>query len=123
MENLIKSLNQYAASLPKAEVYYRDSWECEYYDLLGKNFGRIGTDKEGKMQLTVKGKPEENEILRETYTSVVPGYYANKVHWNSVYLDTQDFTEEALQKMIKNSYELVKSSFTKKIQKEIDELL
>lgn len=28
--------------------------------------------------ITLKGNPETNEILRETYQDIVPGYYANK---------------------------------------------
>lgn len=120
MKKLVESLNQFAASLPKTKVYYRESWECDYFELLEKNFGRIGNDNEGRLQLTIKGKPEENELLREQYTSVVPGYYANKVHWNSIYLDENEFTEEMLQRMIQVSYNLVKSTFSKKGQKEID---
>lgn len=121
MEKITQTLNEYAASLPKSKVYYRESWECEYYELNGKNFGRIGDDPEGKLQLTVKGKPEDNEILREQYEAIVPGYYANKAHWNSIYLDTDEISEEMLKGMIKASYELVLGSFSKKVQKEIQE--
>lgn len=120
MKELIQALNEYAGTLPKAKVYYRESWGCDYYELEGKNFGRIGENKEGRLQLTVKGEPEENEILREQYTSVVPGYYANKVHWNSIYLDANEFTAEMLQAMIKKSYDIVLGTFSKKVQREIN---
>lgn len=119
MKTLVRKLNAYAAALPQAKVYYRESWDCDYFELAGKCFGRIGEDNEGQMQLTVKGIPEENEVLREQYTSVVPGYYANKAHWNSINLASDDFSQEALQQMIEHSYQLVLKSFTKKRQKEI----
>lgn len=120
MKNLVASLNHYAVSLAGARVYYRESWECDYFELAGKNFGRIGKDNEGRLQLTIKGEPEENELLRDQYHSVVPGYYANKVHWNSIYLDGNEFEKEMLEKLIKRSYDLVKKTLSKKLQKEIE---
>lgn len=118
---LVERLNDHAASLPKSRVYYRESWECDYYDLLGKNFGRIGMNDEGRMQLTVKGRPDENEALREQYEDIVPGYYANKAHWISIYLDSEVISEDMMLAMIKSSYELVLGTFSKRIQKRVQE--
>ena len=69
--------------------------------------------------ITLKGKPEVNETLRETYTDVVPGYYANKKHWNSIKLETTEITDEELKRMILNSYELVWANLPAKIRKEM----
>lgn len=38
----------------------------------------------------IKGDPEDNLKLRETHHDVIPGYYANKKHWNAITLNTQE---------------------------------
>lgn len=85
----------------------------------GKQFGRYGTDTNGLKILTVKGEPLENEALRQEFPEIVPGYYSNKKHWNSVYLDRMTFPEERLGEMITESYALVFASLTKALRTEI----
>ncbi|MDQ0360678.1 MmcQ/YjbR family DNA-binding protein [Breznakia pachnodae] len=109
-----KSFIEHGNKLKGAEVYYRDDWECYYYSLNGKCFGMMGDEI-----ITLKGNPQDNEAMREMYKDVIPGYYANKVHWNSVYLNTEELTDEDIFKMIDISYELVLSKMTKKEQKAI----
>lgn len=79
MEELLQEYIQYAESLKGADVYYRDSWECYYFSLLGKCFGMMND-----VRITLKGEPDENILLREKYHDITPGYYANKQHWNSI---------------------------------------
>jgi predicted DNA-binding protein (MmcQ/YjbR family) len=49
---------------------------------------------------------------------IVTGYYMNKEHWNSVYLDV-DVPDAILKQMIDMSYDLVFNSLSKKLQKQI----
>lgn len=100
---------EHAKSKKGADVYFRDDWECYYFSLLGKNFGLLADTI-----ITLKGDPEENIILREQYSDVTPGYYSNKVHWNSIKLDTQQLTIDEIKQMIDLSYKLVYSKLTKK---------
>lgn len=102
-------LIEHARSKPSADVYYRNDWECFYFSLLGKCFGRVD-----EASLTLKGDPEENVLLRNQYSDVTPGYYANKVHWNSIKLDTDQLTLTELKQMIDLSYKLVFDKLTKK---------
>ena len=66
-------------------------------------------------------KPEDGELLREQYAEIVPGYYMNKVHWNSIDLAGQ-VPDETIKTMIQKSYQLILQAMTKKRQREIAEL-
>ena len=57
-------------------------------------------------RVNLKCDPDWALQLRATYAAVVPGYHANKRHWNTVELDgTVD--DDALREMVDHSYELV----------------
>lgn len=117
IEKRRKEFIDYGKSRRGADVYYRDSWECDYFSLLGKCFGMMGMEF-----ITLKGIPEENAKLREKYKDVIPGYYANKEHWISVYLKTDELTEEEIKQLIDTSYQLVYQKLTKKEKLIIDEM-
>ncbi|MNP85293.1 hypothetical protein D3C76_1849660 [compost metagenome] len=57
-------------------------------------------------------------MLRENYDDIIEGYYMNKVHWNSVFLDG-NVPEDVIKQMIDMSYNLIFGSLTKKVQKSI----
>ena len=56
--------------------------------------------------------PEEGEFLRRQYADIIPGYYMNKQHWNSVYLDGA-VPDDVLRGMVDQSYALLLASLTK----------
>lgn len=118
IEKRILLLKQFGNELPHAKVYYRDDWDCLYFDLLGKQFGLMSQEAGEDSFITLKGQPETNEILRQTYSDVIPGYYANKKHWNSIYLKTKEISDEEIKKMLLTSYELVWKNLPAKIRKE-----
>ncbi|GAU78519.1 hypothetical protein F3D3_3153 [Fusibacter sp. 3D3] len=89
--------------------------------LRGKMFAMVGGDKTGKPIITLKGNPMENLALRETYPDIIPGYYMNKAHWNSVYLEGS-VPDELLKKLIDESHQLILLSLSKKVQKEFEAL-
>lgn len=68
--------------------------------------------------ITLKLKPDEGEFLRQQYSDIVPGYYMNKVHWNSVQADGE-VPDDLLKDMLDKSYQLVLSGLSKKKQIEI----
>ena len=82
-------------------------------------FGLLGTNKAGNRILTVKLRPEDGELLREQYVAITPGYYMNKIHWNSIDLLSDQISDEMVKKMIETSYHLILKSLTKKRQQEI----
>lgn len=76
-----------------------------------KNFIKLNADAGapvalGDTNITLKCPPELIYVLRDEYTAVVPGYYSNKSHWNTIILN-KDVPNEEVKKMIKISYDLV----------------
>ncbi|WP_086349383.1 MmcQ/YjbR family DNA-binding protein [Candidatus Enterococcus clewellii] len=121
MEKLKEALKKEAETFPGASVYYRESWDCDYFDIAGKFFAMLGENKEGDEIFTFKGEPEENELLREQYSFIVPGYYANKTHWNSIILKDNTFNEAQCAALLKKSYELVVAKLPKKVRETLGE--
>lgn len=68
--------------------------------------------------ITLKLEPSEGDFLRGQYSDIIPGYYMNKVHWNSVKADG-NVPDELLKDMLDKSYNLVLSGFSKKKQNEL----
>ena len=64
--------------------------------------------------INLKVDPEESLKLQEKYAgSIVPGYHMNKKHWISVSMD-ESLDDVFIEKLIEDSYTLVKKSLTKK---------
>lgn len=73
--------------------------------------------KEGKAIITLKIEPSYGAALRQDHKDIIPGYYMNKLHWNSVFLDGA-VPDELLKEMIDESYQILLHSLPKKLQKE-----
>ncbi|MDR1644311.1 MAG: MmcQ/YjbR family DNA-binding protein [Tannerellaceae bacterium] len=101
-----------------AEEDYKQEWEAIRYAVRGKMFALVGNDDEGRPIISVKHTPEQGEELRNVYDDIIPGYYLNKTHWSSVFLNG-NVPETVLKQMLDVSYELVFCSLSKKIQNEI----
>lgn len=112
-------LEEYCTSKKGAFKEYKEEWGVYRYMLRDKMFVMHGGDNEGKEIITVKLDPMQGQRLREVYEGdIVPGYYMNKEHWNSVYVDG-DVPDDILRDMLDQSYELILNGFSKKVQKEI----
>lgn len=111
-------LEAYCKSKPGVEQVWKAEWEATLYKVDDKLFLMDGGDKQGKHILTVKLLPEEGALARSVFSAVVPGYYMNKTHWNSVYVDG-DVDEAAMRGFIDQSYRLIVESLSKKRQKEL----
>lgn len=61
---------------------------------------------ENNFSINLKCNPEEAILLREKYTSVLPGYHMNKNHWNTILLNGL-IPENLLKEWIEKSYRLV----------------
>ena len=84
-------------------------------------FAMWGGDKEGRLIITLKLDPHNGEVLRERFAGkIIPGYYMNKIHWNSLYLES-DVPEEVLRAMVDESYQIIVASLPKKTQKALNE--
>ena len=74
--------------------------------------------KERMIDVWIKLEPLEGEFLRREYEDIIPGYYMNKVHWNSVKV-SGSVPDDVVRDMLDHAYDVVLRSFSKKKQKEI----
>lgn len=96
-----------------------ENWNWIRYMIGGKMFLAVCLDDNDKpYYITLKLNPDEGFSLRELYEDIIPGYYMNKIHWNSVKADG-NVPDELLKELADKSYELVLGGFSKKLQKEI----
>ncbi|MBQ7835617.1 MAG: MmcQ/YjbR family DNA-binding protein [Oscillospiraceae bacterium] len=70
----------------------------------GKWFGLI-MKLNDKDIVNLKCEPLNAEFLRSIYEGVIPAYHMNKVHWNSVYLQS-DVPDDEIKLMVDTSFEL-----------------
>ena len=111
-------LDEYILSKKGVIKEFKAEWNTYRYMLRDKMIGLYSTDKEGREVITLKCEPGFGEMLRENYDDIRPGYYMNKVHWNSVDLNGSA-PDEILKQMADNSYELIFQSLSQKARKEI----
>lgn len=98
---------------------FKAEWNWIRYHIGGKMFAAICLDNDSKPHyITLKLEPLEGDLLRQQYDDVIPGYYMNKVHWNSVKADGE-VPDELLRVLLDKSYNLVFAGLTKKMQAEI----
>ena len=110
-------LDAYCQAKKGCEKDYKEEWGAWRYMLAGKMFAMQGTDKDGNPIITLKIEPSYGAVLRQDYKDIVPGYYMNKLHWNSVRLDG-DVPDDIVKEMIDESYHILLNSLPKKLQKE-----
>jgi predicted DNA-binding protein (MmcQ/YjbR family) len=66
----------------------------------------------------VKCDPDRAVELRERYADVLPGFHANKVHWNTVRTDG-NLSDDFLRGQIRHSYDLVVTKLPRTAKEEL----
>lgn len=87
------------------------------FKVMGKMFALA--DIESFAFINLKCDPEQAADLREQYNAIQPGYHMSKKHWNSVYVN-QDVPDKMVLQLIDDSYNLIVSSLSKKLQAELN---
>lgn len=87
------------------------------FKVMGKMFALA--DVETFDFINLKSEPEKAVELREKYQGIKPGYHMSKIHWNSVYVNT-DVSDRLVFELVDDSYKLVASSLTKKLKEELE---
>mgnify|MGYP004555472379 CR=1 FL=1 len=113
-------INEYLLAKPGVTKDLQTEWNWIRYQIGGKLFAAVCLDDAtGKpVYITLKLDPAEGDFLRQQYADIIPGYYMNKVHWNSIKAEG-NVTDELLKEMLEKSYRLVLGGFSKKRQKEL----
>lgn len=97
----------------------QEEWNWIRYHIGGKMFAAICRDDDNNpVYITLKLDPLEGNYLRKEYEDIIPGYYMNKTHWNSVKADGE-VPDDVMKDLLDKAYTIVFESLTKKKQKEI----
>ena len=81
-------IDEYLLSLRGVTKDLQPEWNWIRYFVGGKMFAAIcRDDADQPVYITLKLEPTEGEFWRGQYPDIIPGYYMNKLHWNSVKAD------------------------------------
>jgi len=111
-------------AFPGARTDYKPEWQWQRFMLQDKLFAALCTPglqykpHGGRTMLLLKCDPELAALYRLQYPQIVPGFYCDKRHWNSVYLDA-GLDRAVLDTLIRHSYQLVFEKLPKYVQKAI----
>ncbi len=112
-------LDELLLKLSATEKTFQSAWQAYKYTLGGKMYAYIGVDdRNGRPIITLKLEPLYNDMLRREFADIIPGYYMNKAHWSSAYLDGA-VPKDMLCGMVRAAQKLALSSLSKKAQAEI----
>jgi len=111
-------MDEYFMSKPGTSRDYQPEWQATRYFLADKMYSMVGGDKYGKPIVTLKCDPIFAEMLRSQYKDIVPGYYMNKQHWNSMYLEGE-VPDNVLKDMIDMAHRLVLDKLPRKIRENL----
>ena len=94
-------------------------WNWIRFQIGGKMFAAICLDDDDKpYYITLKLEPLEGDFWRKQYEDIIPGYYMNKQHWNSVKADG-GVPDDVLKDLLDKAYQIVLGSLSNKKQQEI----
>lgn len=79
------------------------------------------SQREGKLNISLKCDPLLAEALRQQYPGITPGYHLNKRLWNTIEVNSS-IPEEKITWMINHSYDLVFQSLTKSEKQIVNDL-
>lgn len=114
----IEETRQYFLSKPGSSENYPFNISVPVFKVGDKMFGLINVHEPERLSINLKHYKEKNELLREIFNEIQPGYHMNKTHWNTVYLDG-NLEDKFIKELMDISYDIVFKSLTKKKQKEI----
>lgn len=112
-------LDEYLMEKPGVTKDLQKDWNWMRYKIGEKMFVAVcRDDKDQPYYITLKLEPMEGDFLRKQYEDIVPGYYMNKTHWNSVKADG-NVPDDILKDLLDKAYGIVLGNLSKKKQREI----
>ena len=112
-------IDEYLLKKRAVEKDLKKEWNWIRYQIGGKMFAAICLDRDDRpYYINLKLEPLEGEFLRTQYPDIIPGYYSDKRHWNSVNPDGE-VPDDLLKDLLDKSYQLVLAGLSKKKQQEI----
>lgn len=72
----------------------------------------LNTDN-NPVYITLKLNPVDGEFFRNSYEDIIPGYYMNKTHWNSIKADG-NVPDDVIKELLDKSYNEILNKLSKK---------
>ncbi len=112
-------IDEYLTGKPGVTRDVQMEWNWVRYMIGGKMFAAVCRDDGNvPVYITMKLEPLEGEFLRGQYEDIIPGYYMNKTHWNSVRADG-NVPDDLVRGMLDKAYSIVLGGMSRKRQREI----
>ncbi len=117
-------IEDYLRAKPGAQEDFKVEWQWQRFLVRGKMYAAICTPGPehsaygGRSMVILKCDPRLAEGFRAEYPDIIPGFYSDKRHWNSVYLDGA-VPEDLMRDLCDMSYRLVVEKLPKYVQKEL----
>ncbi|MCB9188679.1 MAG: MmcQ/YjbR family DNA-binding protein [Flavobacteriales bacterium] len=112
----IEEYRDYCMSFPQTSEGFPFDEKTLVFKVAGKMFALA--DVEDFSSVNLKCDPEKAIQLREEFPEVMPGYHMSKKHWNTVEVNS-GVDDDKIKEWIKDSYDLVVQSLTKKLRTEL----
>lgn len=112
----IEEYRDYCLSFPCTTEEFPFDERTLVFKVAGKMFAL--TDVEDFSGINLKCDPEKAILLREQFPEVKAGYHMSKKHWNTVEVNG-GLEDDLIRDWIKDSYDLVVNSLTKKLRTEL----
>ncbi len=112
-------IDDYLMKKPAVTKDLKKEWNWIRYMVGNKMFAAIVLGEDDQpYYINLKLDPDEGDFLRQQYEDIIPGYYSNKRHWNSIKPDGA-VPDWLMKEMLDKSYALVVHGFSKKQRQEV----
>lgn len=112
-------INDFLLSKKGVTKDFQADWNWIRYKADDKMFVAICLDDNDKpVYITLKLNPVDGEFFRNSYENIIPGYYMNKIHWNSINADG-NVPDDVVKELLDKSYTEILNKLTKKKRAEI----
>ena len=107
-------IDDYLLQKPGVTKDLQPDWNWIRYQIGGKLFRRRLPGRSGPAVLHhPEARPAEGDFLRGQYADILPGYYMNKTHWNSVRAQGS-VPDDLLRNLLDEAYRLVLHALPKR---------
>jgi Uncharacterized protein conserved in bacteria len=107
-------LHEYALAKPLTVLERKESWDALLYRLYGKIFALLLRNRTGTL-LNLKCDPYLSLDYRTRYSTVLPGWHMNKLHWISLSLKGNT-PENICKELVDILYDLVWQGLPQKVK-------
>lgn len=101
----------YLSAKPEAQACYPFGPDVQVFKVKGKMFALLSNYLQ-RDSINLKSDPQAAQELRDIFTDVIPGYYMNKRHWNTLFFDGE-IPEGEVKRQVDCSYALVVKGLTR----------